>query len=211
MPHVRFDWALMPAAWKFPAPRADSAMYGHPALVGNLLRMGCDPNDTGGCWPCSAAACSIVGGRSMCECSGGTACLNVCMARRAAIDGRHPCRPLPADKYGQSALRGTESAEVAELLIQAGADASAAPDMAENVRLLQAWRRTQGSTAAGSATAGTRPPLAEQQPDKRCAACGAARAADGAPLKKCARCKRALFCSASCQKTAWPIHRLECF
>ena len=42
-----------------------------------------------------------------------------------------------------------------------------------------------------------------------CAACGR-RPTAAAPLKKCSRCKRAAYCSADCQKEAWPTHRRYC-
>lgn len=44
----------------------------------------------------------------------------------------------------------------------------------------------------------------------RCTNCGDTEAKGGGPLKKCARCKNAKYCSAECQKKDWKKHRMEC-
>jgi hypothetical protein len=58
---------------------------------------------------------------------------------------------------------------------------------------------------------------ASVRPGRVCDGCGATEAqqppADGAAaakFKRCAACRAALYCSAACQRTAWPAHKAAC-
>jgi ankyrin repeat protein len=43
-----------------------------------------------------------------------------------------------------------------------------------------------------------------------CAACGSSSGASDAPLKICSRCQSVKYCSALCQRTHWPAHKVSC-
>ncbi|KAF8245033.1 hypothetical protein K440DRAFT_604316 [Wilcoxina mikolae CBS 423.85] len=43
-----------------------------------------------------------------------------------------------------------------------------------------------------------------------CAHCKKTAAADSSPLKRCAKCKSTSYCSRSCQKSDWKVHKKTC-
>jgi hypothetical protein len=48
------------------------------------------------------------------------------------------------------------------------------------------------------------------RPARACAACGAAARPVGGRLLVCGSCKATYFCSADCQRRAWPAHMESC-
>jgi hypothetical protein len=66
-----------------------------------------------------------------------------------------------------------------------------------------------GGVESAAAAAAPTPPATARADPRCCAACGAA-PAGGAALRACARCRRARYCGAACQRTHWKAHKPAC-
>jgi hypothetical protein len=80
-----------------------------------------------------------------------------------------------------------------------GVDAAEAERAAE--RSLAALCGAGGAAAVAAPAA---------RPARSCAVCGAAARPDGGRLLVCSRCQNTRFCSADCQRRAWPLHKESC-
>lgn len=91
------------------------------------------------------------------------------------------------------------------------------------LRASVANRAAQAGVGAALAAALSRAPLPDDRLHTRAAAlaaavarlpppraCGNCGTTDAAKLKRCSRCLAARFCSAACQRAAWPAHKLVC-
>jgi hypothetical protein len=135
----------------------------------------------------------------------------VAQALHAALRA-HP-RSADVQRDGEASLRAlSAAAHAAPDEYRVGGARSRSPPQAHGVHAAEAALRARFPELAAQHEAAMMATTTEEDAPQRCsrAGCGAAGTPSGAPLKRCALCGAARYCSRACQTADWKAHKKTC-